>query len=1242
MKASHGIRKILANPLVGFAVFLLFLAAGLQAVGRLSMSVIGHFEGTVNEWLPDGTRLIGLQGSWDKFNPVLRLSRVELPAGWLDTVLVELDWIESMVRNRLVFQRLLVADGHVQMERGENGWMLAGAEASNLSLDLRDLLTYTDELHLRGRISVLAHPDSALDLALDGLNRDKRHGFDLQLRRAGVESEGLRLHWRHLPHRWSWRAPYRHLEVSGALRIPDAWLPGIDSPESWRLGLSGRWIQGGALGGGRFTALLQASAGPRNSEIEARMEILVASNESVHDGLVRAASLACGESVLTLPPAHLRASPEQAQLWLSGLSLDAATAFATEHLPLSDVARQWIGNTAPAGELSDLRLMVDASGPAFAARFDQLQMTPYRGLPWLRNASGSVVGHASGIEFDIDSEALDIQFPTVFSSRWQLLDVSGRLALWFHPKYLGLRLLDFAARLPQGRLVGTAALSRPAARSEHRFSTDLRVEQLAATELKAWTPHTLPDKFLTWLQSARPSGDLSDLRLAYQGQVRASEEDRSRRVALAGRWADGGLNYHPDWPRLIGADAWVEVSGDSVFVDVQRTRSLGVQFFNSQVAVRENAARVELSLDALSSTDQMLHYVRASALRDWLAFIGADWRGEGSFGLRGEVVIPLQDERAALSGSLDLRVDAASLSMPDYRLDVRDMTGSAHLRLPHHLSSEPLPAVLFGRPASIEFTSTDRLIEIAISGEAAPEDVYRLADMRDPKVASGRSAFAARLSAPVDERPTELHVTTDLQGVGLTLPGEFRKPPDAAVETVARLRFPSELTSLDFRHGVVEGWLDFAGTPLRGGLGVRAPAPDAGEASNHLLITGHMPSADMVEWASAENDAFDMPWRIKRLRVDELTLRDISFTDVEVQGNYRAGATHLAFSSDRLTGTVDASNGPEAMRLDLVKVILPASEEPASAADPETDEDPLDPSIIDLLPAARVQVASLFVGDEDYGRWSFAMQPAAGEVCFNDFVADLKGTLIESPDGICWNQASNRSRAEASLAMGDLSDVLPLWDYEPSIRSESAELHVAGDWPGSPLNVAVNRLSGDVSFSASDGSFVEVDSGGGARRVFSLLNFTAVAKRISLNFKDIFGSGVSFESLEADTHFDAGTLWFKEPAKLKGTGSDVKLGGSVNLVDGVMNDNEMIVTLPVTDSLPWYAVYVSLANPVAGLAVLASQQVLKKPIKHFSSAKYQISGSWDDPEVRLVGIWNDQIESFEDLREKQASAEKEG
>ena len=83
-----------------------------------------------------------------------------------------------------------------------------------------------------------------------------------------------------------------------------------------------------------------------------------------------------------------------------------------------------------------------------------------------------------------------------------------------------------------------------------------------------------------------------------------------------------------------------------------------------------------------------------------------------------------------------------------------------------------------------------------------------------------------------------------------------------------------------------------------------------------------------------------------------------------------------------------------------------------------------------------------------------------------------------------------------------------------------------------------------------------------------------------------------------------------------------------------MNDNEMIVTLPVGNSLPWYAVYVSLANPAAAVAVLAGQQVLKKQIKQLSSAKYQISGPWDDPEVKLVGIWNDDVQDFDELEQK--------
>jgi len=42
-------------------------------------------------------------------------------------------------------------------------------------------------------------------------------------------------------------------------------------------------------------------------------------------------------------------------------------------------------------------------------------------------------------------------------------------------------------------------------------------------------------------------------------------------------------------------------------------------------------------------------------------------------------------------------------------------------------------------------------------------------------------------------------------------------------------------------------------------------------------------------------------------------------------------------------------------------------------------------------------------------------------------------------------------------------------------------------------------------------------------------------------------------------------------------------------------------------------------------------KLLKQQIKQFSSARYQISGPLSDPEVKLVGIWNDDIEAFDEL-----------
>ena len=48
---------------------------------------------------------------------------------------------------------------------------------------------------------------------------------------------------------------------------------------------------------------------------------------------------------------------------------------------------------------------------------------------------------------------------------------------------------------------------------------------------------------------------------------------------------------------------------------------------------------------------------------------------------------------------------------------------------------------------------------------------------------------------------------------------------------------------------------------------------------------------------------------------------------------------------------------------------------------------------------------------------------------------------------------------------------------------------------------------------AEKGRFVDIGEGSGAVRIFSLLNFAAIAKRMTLDFSDVFGKGISFDQI---------------------------------------------------------------------------------------------------------------------------------
>ena len=123
--------------------------------------------------------------------------------------------------------------------------------------------------------------------------------------------------------------------------------------------------------------------------------------------------------------------------------------------------------------------------------------------------------------------------------------------------------------------------------------------------------------------------------------------------------------------------------------------------------------------------------------------------------------------------------------------------------------------------------------------------------------------------------------------------------------------------------------------------------------------------------------------------------------------------------------------------------------------------------------------------------------------------------------------------------------------------------------------------------------------------------------------------GYAFDELEGTVVFGEGKFDISEPILISGPGSNFKVGGTVDLVSGKL-DNDMIVTLPVGKNLPWYAAYSAIVTgPLAGATVYIAQKVFENQIDQMSSAKYQIGGTIDDPDIQFISIFDDKVRKTE-------------
>ncbi len=399
-------------------------------------------------------------------------------------------------------------------------------------------------------------------------------------------------------------------------------------------------------------------------------------------------------------------------------------------------------------------------------------------------------------------------------------------------------------------------------------------------------------------------------------------------------------------------------------------------------------------------------------------------------------------------------------------------------------------------------------------------------------------------------------------------------------------------------------------------FGPRQAQPRQGRG---FWLEGSLDSLDVDswrEWAAAQNGEGQTAnsWMARLQGVDmevgQLLFNGQSYNNLDLDVLRTDEAWTGFVSAKLLAGNLylphDFSTGPLVAKLEFLDLDTVAGEDGTTAEGAHAwgrgDPDPRE------LPALDLTVKELRKNGRVIGRVVLKSERVPTGQHMSRLSVD--GPNLNLSGSGHWVVAEQNQITEVVLVLESerVGKLLEDLGYENQIKKASTKLDAALRWPGAPYDFDLAEVAGTLNTRIGKGRLLDV--GPGLGRVFGLINFGALQRRLSLDFSDLFGKGFGFDEIKAGFLLKDGDA-HTDDAFIEGPAARIDVSGRTGLVARDY-DQKMIVTPRVSGSIP---VAGALAGgPVVGAALLVAQQIVGKEVDRITRYQYAVTGSWDDPE----------------------------
>ncbi len=925
-----------------------------------------------------------------------------------------------------------------------------------------------------------------------------------------------------------------------------------------------------------------------------------------------------------------RNKSEDLGLWISANELPLGLPLNLARDVMSIYGTAWpafLPRTAD-GEVSELDLVLNS---AWRLKFANGQLRNASVSDWdrwpdLAGLEGSVALGAGSGSLQLSGKEVVVNWPRMFREPLILaipeceLDVSWGQKWQVALGNCGIQNEDLAAG---GEIVISKNEGKPA------VDVNVAVYRANAGRLDAYWPEAiLKDNIKAWLRKSLLAGEIVSGRFQIHGDMDdwPFRQGEGRFEALA-EVTGGHVDFLEGWPDAQQVNAVAHFVGPSMDIRGSVGNIGGAEAGSVSARIADlKSPLLEMGFNSASDLPLLLGFLRQTPLQEQIQLDLSQFEFSGKALSDGSMKIPLG--KSTQNSTVDGRVGLqdARFSDPVTELTLEHIGGELQFS-EKGFRGTALDAEFRGHPAKLDLfanVDSEEKFRADLEGVFNVRDVipeFLLEDFQALSQIQGDSSWLVSLVVAPLEDPNEneaiMTVESVLEGVTLDLPAPMNKR--AADRWPLALRYP-----LSGPHRMLDVVFDER-LSMRFDLPGGATAPRSASirlgrglpsmpADGFIRIEGEPGFVDLDGWLEVIIEEVmqgtgmgSLALESGKLSAGQVLFLDRIFDEVGMTFNVVDEDIRAEFSAEDINGKVrftTGESGTNSLSAEFERLML--GEPVSKGVDMETD--PSD------LPALHLYVKSFSYAGVELGETRIEAYPTSNGFHFEKVDASSDRLSVQASGDWLLDEAGHRSDFYIHMASESLGDFLQSMDISSPVQGGQTLVDFNAWWPGSPAAFGLSRLNGKVEFSVVNGNITHASAGTG--RLLGLLSVQALPKRLSLDFRDVFDSGFSFDEATGTFKMENG-MASTEDVLLKSTSASISVSGRTDLV--AREYDQLLTIRPgVGNTLPIIGALA--AGPGGAAAGLALQGLLHDQLAEATEVRYTITGGWDDPKFEAVDV----------------------